>query len=71
MRWMPSQVLNIVVNYAHEGIAFCPHDHVRLEVELRRVPGSNQIIINHRCPVCGNCTCEDTGALENARPLAH
>ena len=56
MGWKPSQVVSIIMNYAHNGVAYCPHDHTPLVVVPRQLPGSRHIITVHVCPTCGNDT---------------
>ena len=56
MNWVPSQVASIIMNYAHNGVAYCPHDHSLLTVVPRTIPGSRYIITVHVCPTCGNDT---------------
>ena len=56
MRWMPGQVVSIIVDYAHDGVAYCPHDHTSLIAVVRQMPGSRQTVMVHVCPTCGNDT---------------
>jgi hypothetical protein len=56
MRWMPAQIVSIIVEYAHDGEAYCPHDHTPLVGVVRQVPGSRQTVMVHICPTCGNDT---------------
>ena len=56
MRWMPGQVVSIIVDYAHEGVAYCPQDRTPLVARVRQMPGSRQTVMVHVCPTCGNDT---------------
>lgn len=64
MNWVPSQVVSIIMNYAHNGVAYCPHDHTRLVVVPHQVPGSRHTITVHICPTCGNDTSSALPQLE-------
>lgn len=63
MTWTPAQEHSIIMHYAHEGIAFCPHGHGPLVPVLVRVAGASQPITTHRCPVCGKETRSNPLAL--------
>ncbi len=56
MRWMPGQVVSIIVDYAHDGVAYCPHDHSPLIAVVRQMTSSRQTVMVHVCPTCGNDT---------------
>lgn len=56
MSWQPSQVATIIMEYAHNGVAYCPHDHTRLVTLIEQLSNSKNLVIVHRCPSCGNDT---------------
>lgn len=66
MGWKPSQVVSIIMNYAHNGVAYCPHDHSPLIVVPRQLPGSRHTITIHICPMCGNDTSSAVPAVGSA-----
>ena len=65
MRWLPSQIVAVIMDYAHNGIAFCPVDYTPLIVDTHPLPGSRQTVTVHRCPTCGNDT---SSALPTTSP---
>jgi hypothetical protein len=69
MRWLPSQVNSIVVNYAHDGVAYCPHDRTPLVAVQLEIPGSRHTVMIHRCPMCGNDTSSAVPTLAVGRNL--
>lgn len=54
MDWTPYQREQIILSYAHEGIAFCPHDHQPLFTVPEGAPASGRGVVNLRCPGCDN-----------------
>lgn len=56
MPWQISQVATIIMEYAHNGVAYCPIDHVPLITRIEQLPDTNTTILVHRCPSCGNDT---------------
>lgn len=56
MSWQISQVATIIMEYAHNGVAYCPNDHVPLVTLVEQLPGTRSVTLIHRCPTCGNDT---------------
>ncbi len=56
MSWQVSQVATIIMEYAHNGVAYCPIDHVPLVTVVEQLPGTRSVALVHRCPTCGNDT---------------
>lgn len=72
MSWQISQVATIIMEYAHNGVAYCPIDNIPLDTLVEHLPGTRNVILIHRCPSCGNDTrtTVQSPVLSSLSPLA-
>jgi hypothetical protein len=68
MEWTARQREQIILHYAHEGVAFCPNDMEPLVREARRAPDVKRQGINLRCPRCGRQSHSPAAAAPAATP---
>ena len=63
MQWTPRQREQIILAYAHDGVAFCPDDLEPLVIDHAPRPEINRRGVKLRCPICGRASNQPTVPL--------